>query len=133
MNRMRILLADDHREMLDRVAAFLQSEFEVVGKVQDGQSLIEAATKLEPDVLVVDISMPVLSGIEATRQLKKEGCKAKVVFLTVHDEPDFARASLEAGALGYVVKPRLVSDLIVAIQEALAGRRFVSPSIELSA
>jgi DNA-binding NarL/FixJ family response regulator len=132
MNRMRILLADDHREMLDRVAAFLQSEFEVVGKVQDGQSLIEAATKLEPDVLVVDISMPVLSGIEATRQLKKEGCKTKVVFLTVHDEPDFARASLEAGALGYVVKSRLVSDLIVAIQEALAGRRFVSPSIELS-
>ncbi len=127
MKRVRILLADDHREMLQRVVHLLRSEFEVVGAVNDGQALLEAASKLRPDVVVLDISMPVLNGLEATDRLREVGSRAKVVFLTVHEEPDFVHESLAKGALCYVVKPRLTSDLVPAIKEAVANRSFVSP------
>ncbi len=127
MKRVRILLADDHREILKRVVHLLQGEFEVVGAVNDGQALLEAASKLRPDVVVLDISMPVMSGLEAADRLRGVGSKAKVVFLTVHEDPDFVHASRASGALGYVVKPRLTSDLVPAIKEALANRSFVSP------
>ncbi len=127
MKRVRILLADDHTEMLKRVVHLLQSEFEVVGAVNDGQALLEAASKLQPDVVVLDISMPVLNGLEAADRLREVGSRAKVVFLTVHEEPDFVHESLAKGALCYVVKPRLTSDLVPAIREALANRSFVSP------
>ena len=127
MKRVRILLADDHREMLKRVVHLLQSEFEVVGAVNDGQALLEAASKLRPDVVVLDISMPVINGLEAADRLRGVGSKAKVVFLTVHENPDFVHASRARGALGYVVKHRLTSDLVPAIKEALANRSFVSP------
>ena len=127
MKRVRILLADDHREMLKRVVHLLQSEFEVIGAVNDGQALLEAASKLRPDVVVLDISMPVMNGLEAVDRLKEAGSKAKVVFLTVHEDPDFVHESLAKGALCYVVKPRLTSDLVPAIKEALANRSFVSP------
>ncbi len=100
----------------------------MVGAVGDGQALLDAAAALDPDVVILDISMPVLDGIKAAERLQETGCRAKIVFLTVHDDADFARAALATGALGYVVKPRLVSDLIVAINVALAGRTFVSPS-----
>ena len=127
MKRVRILLADDHTEMLKRVVHLLQSEFEVVGTVNDGQALLKAASKLRPDVVVLDISMPVMSGLEAADRLRGAGSKAKVVFLTVHEDPDFVHESRARGALGYVVKPRLTSDLVPAIKEALANRSFVSP------
>ncbi len=127
MKRVRILLADDHREMLKRVVHLLQSDFEVVGAVNDGQALLEAASQLRPDVVVLDISMPVMSGLEAADRLRGAGSKAKVVFLTVHADPDFVHESRASGALGYVVKPRLTSDLVPAIKEALANRSFVSP------
>lgn len=127
MKRVRILLADDHREMLKRVVHLLQSEFEVIGAVNDGQALLEAASKLRPDVVVLDISMPVMNGLEAVDRLKEAGSKAKVVFLTVYEDPDFVHESLAKGALCYVVKPRLTSDLVPAIKEALANRSFVSP------
>lgn len=127
MKRVRILLADDHREMLKRVVHLLQSEFEVVGAVNDGQALLEAASKLRPDVVVLDISMPVMNGLEAADRLREAGSRAKVVFLTVQEDPDFVHASRASGALGYVVKPRLTSDLVPAIKEALANRSFVSP------
>ena len=127
MKRVRILLADDHTEMLKRVVHLLQSEFEVVGAVNDGQALLEAASKLQPDVVVLDISMPVINGLEAADRLREAGSRAKVVFLTVHEEPDFVHESLAKGALCYVVKPRLTSDLVPAIREALANRSFVSP------
>ena len=127
MKRVRILLADDHREMLESVVHLLQSEFEVVGAVNDGQTLLEAASKLRPDVVVLDISMPVMNGLEAVDRLKEAGSKAKVVFLTVHEDPDFVHESLAKGALCYVVKPRLTSDLVPAIKEALANRSFLSP------
>ena len=129
LKRTRVLLADDHEAMLDRVKRLLEKEFQVVGTVGDGQAALEAVAELRPDVLVLDISMPVLSGMQAALRLKQKKTKVKIVFLTVHEDPDFAREALATGALGYVVKPRLVSDLLVAIKEALAGRSFVSPSI----
>jgi len=125
--QVRILLADDHKEMLTRVVHLLQDEFEVVGAVNDGQALIEAAAKLRPDVIILDISMPVMNGLEAAHRLKEAGCEAKVVFLTVHEDPDFVQESLVQGALAYVVKPRLTPDLVPAIKEALANRAFTSP------
>jgi CheY-like chemotaxis protein len=97
----------------------------------DGQALLAEATRLEPDVLVLDISMPVLNGIEAARQLRGAGSRATVVFLTAHQDPDYVRGALAAGALGYVVKSRLVSDLSLVLRDALAGRSFVSPSTSL--
>ncbi len=122
-----MLLADDHDAILERVARLLETECDVVGTATDGQQALEAAQDLKPDVLVLDISMPVMNGIEAAHRLKDVGVEARVVFLTVHDDPDFAREALEAGALGYVIKPRIASDLLIAIKEAHAGRSFVSP------
>jgi DNA-binding NarL/FixJ family response regulator len=115
--------------MLERVAGLLKTECNVVGTVTDGQQALEAALDLKPDVLVLDISMPVMNGIETAHHLKKAGVEARIVFLTVHDDPDFAREAVEAGALGYVIKPRIASDLVAAIREAYAGRLFLSPTL----
>ena len=131
MDRLRVLLADDHEEFLDTVERMLASEFEVIGRVQDGRALIEAADQLKPDVLVVDISMPIVNGIAAVQRLLDSGSQAQVVFLTIHEEPDYVRAALAAGARGYVVKPRMASDLSLAIKEVHAGRSYLSPSISL--
>ena len=125
----RVLLADDHKAMLERVKGLLDSEFEVVGAVDNGQALVEAAKDLDPDVLVVDISMPVLNGIDAVRQIRESGSKARVVFLTVHEDPDIVPACFDAGALGFVAKSRLASDLVPAIQFALTDHTFVSPTL----
>jgi DNA-binding NarL/FixJ family response regulator len=129
LDRARVLLADDHQDFLAAATRLLEPEFEVVQAVGDGQRLVDEAARLGPDVLVLDISMPVLNGIEAARQLRGAGSRAKIVFLTVHQDPDYVRAALAAGALGYVVKSRLASDLPLALREALAGRSFVSPPI----
>jgi len=129
LNCLRILLADDHKAMLERVKGLLDPEFEVVGAVDNGQALLDAAKELNPDVLVVDISMPLLNGIDAVRQIRKSGSKARVIFLTVHEDPDMVPACFEAGALGFVVKSRLASDLIPAIQLALTNQTFVSPTL----
>lgn len=131
MKRMRVFLADDHEAVLRATTALLGPDFEVVGTAMDGQSLIEATLRLKPDLLIVDISMPVLNGIEAIRRLRDAGSTAKVVFLTVHDDQDFAQAAISAGASGYVIKPRMATDLIPAIKEVLAGRSFVSPGVVL--
>lgn len=131
MDRVSVLLADDHGEFLATTVRELESHFDVVEAVGDGQSLLTQAARLEPDVVVLDISMPVLNGIEAARKLKAAGSTAKVVFLTMHADPDYVHAALATGALGYVIKSRLATDLLLSIREALAGRRFVSPSITL--
>jgi DNA-binding NarL/FixJ family response regulator len=123
LDRIRVLLADDHEAMLDRVARLLADEFNVVGTATDGQQALDAAMELEPDVLVLDISMPVMNGIETARRLKEAGSETRIVFLTVHDDPDFVREALEAGALGYVIKHRIASDLVAAIKKAHAGRQ----------
>jgi DNA-binding NarL/FixJ family response regulator len=104
------------------VEGLLKPDFRVISCVFDGQSLVETSMKLRPDVIITDISMPVLNGIEAAIQLRKSGSKAKVIFLTVHSDPDFVRACLAAGALGYVLKTRLPTDLLPALNEVLAGR-----------
>jgi DNA-binding NarL/FixJ family response regulator len=127
MVRARILLADDHKDIREKVMQQLEPEFEVVGAVGDGNALLEAASQMKPDVCVVDISMPIMSGIEAATQMKGSGSSVKIIFLTVHEDPDFLQAALDAGALGYVVKSRVASDLCPAIRAALAGRLFVSP------
>ncbi len=131
LERFRVLLADDHIEFLRVTVCLLEPEFEVVGTVGDGQTLLDETARQEPDLLVLDISMPVLNGIEATRRLKAVGSRAKIVFLTVHEDPDYVCAALAAGAHGYVVKSRLACDLPLALREVLAGRSFVSPFIGL--
>ena len=131
MNRIRVLLADDHEDLLRTVESMLVSEFEVVGTVKDGQALLDAAEQLKPEVLVVDISMPIVNGIEAVQRLKESGSQTQVVFLTVHEDTAYVRAALATGAKGYIVKHRLASDLSVAIKEAHAGRLYLSPSISL--
>ena len=127
MNRARILLADDHDDMRERVKRHLEHDFEVLCSVENGLELLEAAEKLQPDVCLLDISMPILDGIETATRLRESGSPAQIVFLTIHEDPDFVQAALETGALGYVIKRRMVSDLRLAIQAALAGRRFISP------
>ena len=127
--RPRILLADDHKAMQERVKGLLEPEFDVVRAVDNGQALVDAAKEVEADVLVVDISMPVLNGIEAVKQIVKAGSVAKVIFLTVHEDPDIVPLCFDAGALAFVVKSRLASDLIPAIQFALGNRTFVSPTV----
>jgi DNA-binding NarL/FixJ family response regulator len=127
----RVLLADDHAAMLAQTINRLTGTFEVVGSVGNGLDLIKAVAQLDPDVVVLDITMPGMDGIEAALKLQRAGCRAKLVFLTVHDDPDYMRAALQAGGVAYVAKSRLASDLVTAIHEAVAGRCFVSPNISL--
>jgi DNA-binding NarL/FixJ family response regulator len=123
----RVLLVDDNEAMLARAAAVLTHECEVVGAAKDGRAALKAAELLHPDVIVLDISMPGMTGLEVAMCLRRAGSTAAVVFLTVHDEEEFVRAARAAGGLGYVVKPRLASDLMIAVREARAGHSFVSP------
>jgi DNA-binding NarL/FixJ family response regulator len=127
----RVLLADDHAAMLALIADALANEVFVVGSVGDGYELLAEAERLHPDVIVLDITMPRLDGIEAARQLRRSRQLARLVFLTVHEDADYARAALDAGGLGYVVKTRLASDLLPAIRAALADQTFISPAVRL--
>jgi DNA-binding NarL/FixJ family response regulator len=127
-SRPRILIADDHQLVLERVGTLLRSRFEVIGMVHNGRELITEAVRLNPDVIVVDISMPELDGIQAVHQLREKGSTAKLVFLTIHWEDEFVRACFAEGALGYVLKARMRSDLIPAINAALSNQSFVSAS-----
>ena len=124
----RLLVADDHTGMRNKVVSTLEGEFSVVGSVADGQEMLDAESKTKPDVVVLDISMPIMNGIEAATRLKQRNSGARIIFLTVHDDLEFLRAALATGALGYVIKSRLASDLRLAVREAMAGRRYVSPS-----
>ena len=127
--RPKILLADDHNLVVERVLSVLQRDFEVVGTASNGRELVDEAERLRPDVIVLDISMPVLTVIEAAHQLREAGSTVKLVFLTVHEEAAFVQACFAEGGLGYVKKSRLGTDLIPAIKEALSGHRFVSASV----
>ena len=124
--RARVLLADDNEAMLARAGAVLARSCDVVGTVKDGRAAVEAAMTLRPDVVVLDVSMPGMTGLEVATRLREEGSTAALVFLTVHEDEAFVIAARAAGGIGYVVKPRLYSDLTFAVQEAWAGRRFVS-------
>ncbi len=129
MTRARVLLADDHKIVAEGLRSLLEQDFELVGTVEDGRALIEAAQKLKSDVIVTDISMPLLNGIEAAQQIKKVTPKVKIVFLTMHPDVTYATRALEAGASGYVLKHAAPSELITAIKEVLNGRNYLTPMI----
>lgn len=129
MNRPRILLADDHRIVAEGLKAILAAEFELVGVVEDGQALVDAARALRPDVIVADIGMPRRNGLEALAELKTDDPDVRVVFLTMHPEVAYARRAREAGALGYVLKHSAPDELVAAIRAALAGTTYFAPSL----
>jgi DNA-binding NarL/FixJ family response regulator len=118
--------------MRDKVVRHLEDDFDVVGSVEDGGAVLTMAPQMLPDVCVLDISMPILSGIETAQKLRAGGSTSRIVLLTVHDDRDFLEAALEAGALGYVLKSRMGCDLVLAINAVMAGRLFISPSSNLS-
>lgn len=122
----RILIADDLTPVLTTVTALLRDSFDVVGTASDGQSALDAIRDLAPDLVVLDMSMPGKNGLEVARELQAQGSTTKIVFLTVHEDADIIAACLSAGARGYVVKALMDSDLVPAINDALAGRVFVS-------
>lgn len=130
LEKPRILLADDDATMLESVQKLLDSEFEVVASVRDGYALIEAAKALTPDLIITDISMPLLSGFRAARQVKKHQPNARIVFLSVHEELAFVGAARKLGVFGYVVKRAADSDLIPAIREVLRGGSFISAVLQ---
>jgi len=127
--RARILVADDHLLIRERVTHLLEPTFDIIGVVDNGKDLLSEANRLNPEIIVLDISMPELNGIDAARQLRSSGSQAKLVFLTVHEQVQFVRRCMAEGALGYVVKPRLESDLMQAVEEALLNRRYISPPL----
>lgn len=129
MNRPRVLLADDHRVVAQGLKSLLTAEFELVGVVADGQAMVEAAKTLQPDIIVADVSMPMLNGIDALETLRQQGVDVPVVFLTMHNQAGYARRALQAGAAGYVLKLAAPEELVQAIRAALDGGTFVSPSL----
>jgi DNA-binding NarL/FixJ family response regulator len=132
MNRPRVLLADDNKILTERVSEHLSSSFDVVGIAHDGHDLISEASRLAPDVIVADITMPIITGVEAVHELRAAGLATRVVFLTIHSEHEFLQACLDEGAVGYVVKSHMNTDLIPALNSAMAGKVFVSPSLSVS-
>ena len=124
MARARILVADDHEEVRNKIVQLLKRQFDVLGAVCDGPEFLEAVDELKPDLCVLDISMPKMSGIEVAYRIKQSHSQTKIVFLTLHDDLDFRAAAFETGAEGYVTKARMGGDLIFAVKEVLAGRTF---------
>jgi DNA-binding NarL/FixJ family response regulator len=129
MNRHTVLLADDHLMVLEGLESLLQRHFEVVGIVSDGRALFAAANRLDPDVIVLDVLLSTLNGLDVARQLKVSGARAKLVFLTTHRDINYAVRALEAGASGFVLKHSAASELVSAIHEALNGRTYVTSHI----
>jgi DNA-binding NarL/FixJ family response regulator len=129
VSRPRVLLADDHRVVSEGLKRLLADDFELGEMVEDGRALVAAARKLRPDVIVADITMPHLNGIDALVHLKKDNPRVKVVFLTMHQDPAYARRALEAGAVGFVLKHSAPAELVMAIQAALKGQTFITPAL----
>ena len=129
MNRTKILLADDHKMFAQGLRALLEDEFELVGTVENGQALVDAAGQFNPDVIVADISMPVMNGLDAVRKLKEQGVTAKVIFLTMHADDRLLAEAFRCGGSGYVLKQSAGEELIVAIRQVLAGRKYVTPML----
>ena len=130
MNPHRVLLADDHAIILEGLRRILEPHFEIVGEVADGHALVDAAGTLQPGIIVADISMPLLNGIDAARQIRKFDQKVKIVFLTMHPDVTYAAEALAAGGSGYVLKSSAGIEIVEAIREALMGRVYITPSID---
>jgi DNA-binding NarL/FixJ family response regulator len=126
MARSRVLIADDLAPVLETIRALLFEKYDVVGTVADGQSALAASLRYKPELTILDISMPGMSGIEVATELRRRGDVSKIIFLTVHEDLDIVKACHDAGGLGYVIKVRMDSDLIPAIEAALDGRSFCS-------
>lgn len=129
MSKPRVLLADDHRMVAEGLKGLLADEFELVGIVEDGRALVASARELRPDVIVADISMPQLNGIDALAFLKRDNPDVRVVFLTMHRDAAYARRALEAGASGFVLKHSAPAELVLALRAALQGRTFITPDL----
>ena len=129
MTKPRVLLADDHRIVTEGLKGILAAEFELVGTVEDGRAMLAAARTLRPDVIVADISMPQMNGIDALAHLKRDNPDVRVVFLTMHRDAAYARRALEAGASGFVLKHSAPAELVLAVRAALQGRTFITPDL----
>jgi DNA-binding NarL/FixJ family response regulator len=129
MKRPRVLLADDHPILTEGIERILEPRFELIGAVQDGRALVREAEWLDPDIVLVDISMPLLNGIDAARQLKKIEPRCKIVFLSMHADPDYVSEAFAAGASGYLLKSSFSSELVFALEEVLKGRYYVAPAV----
>ena len=129
MGAPRVLLADDHALLAGAVAKLLAGEFDVVGQVSDGRALLTAAESLKPDVIVLDISMPLLNGLEAGRQIKQRLPEIRLVFVTMNEDPDLAVEAFRAGAAAYLLKRSAVSELTTAIREVMLGRTYITPLV----
>jgi DNA-binding NarL/FixJ family response regulator len=127
MRRPRILLADDHRLLREAFAQILGPECDVVGAVADGRAVIAAAQQLQPDIVLLDIAMPLLNGLDAARQLKRVTPKVKVIFLTMNEDPEVAAEAFRAGASGYLLKNSAAAELLQALREVAQGRSYVTP------
>jgi len=123
----RVLLADDLPAILEEVRELLRDHCEVIGSVANGEQALSSTFTLNPDILVVDISMPILNGFEVARRIRESNCRAQIVFFTIHDDPDYVDAAFSCGASGYVLKSRASTDLLPAIDAALQHRTFTSP------
>lgn len=129
MKQARVLLADDHKIVAEGLRGLLEPEFDLVGIVEDGRALLTAAETLRPDVIIADISMPLLNGIDAVRQIKKKDENVMVVFLTMHPDVTYAASAFDAGASGYVLKHSAPSELITAVHSVLAGKTYITPML----
>jgi DNA-binding NarL/FixJ family response regulator len=132
MKRPRVLLADDHTLLLEAFRNLLEPEFEIVGAVEDGRALLSAAAKLNPDIILLDITMPLLSGLEAARCLRKQRPHIKLIFLTMHTDPIYVAEAMRAGASGYLLKRSAASELVTAIREVFKDRVYVTPLVTKS-
>ena len=129
MGRPRVLLADDHTLLLGAFEKLLSADCEIVGQVSDGRALVAAADELKPDIVVLDISMPLLNGIEAARQIRQKARNVKFVFVTMNDDADLAAEAFRSGASAYVLKQSAASELLTAIRQVIEGRSYVTPLI----
>ena len=129
MTRPRVLLADDHTMFSQGLQSLLEDDFDLVGAVADGEALVQAARRLNPDVIIADISMPVMNGLDAVRQLKKDGATAKIIFLTMHADDRLLAEAFRCGGSGYVLKQSAGEELITGIGKVLAGQKYVTPLI----
>lgn len=130
MTRPTILIADDHKMFAQGLAGLLEDEFDLVGSVENGQALIDEALRLNPDLIIVDISMPVLNGLDAVRRLNQHNLNAKVVFLTMHADTRLLREAFQCGGAGYVLKQSAGDELLFALRQVMAGLNYVSPAID---
>jgi DNA-binding NarL/FixJ family response regulator len=129
MKRTKILIADDHCLVIDGLRGLLEPEYEVVGSVNDGRAVLPNVQNLKPDVIIIDISMPLLNGLDCARQLREAGCTAKILILTMHPDATLAQEALAAGASGYLLKSSPGSELKGALKEILRGRTYLSPAV----